>query len=88
MTGAIPKYGRNFRLEQLPYTPGRAARRYVLKADATWFIRSNHNSEKWYLYLGNGNSLANPSDTLTEAMSRMLGIRHHLAALTAAIEGE
>jgi len=50
MSGRIPPYGKNFRLENRPYDPELANRAYVLKADDTWFIRSDKTSEHWQVF--------------------------------------
>lgn len=85
MTGQIPKYGENFRLEQLPYAMGQdlASRRYVLKADNNYFIRSNRSSEKWGMYIDRGDNppvkIATSRNTLTEAMTRLLLLQQILS---------
>jgi hypothetical protein len=63
MTGQIPKYGRDFRLESLPWTPHLANRAYVLKRDPEWFIRSDKTSGTWRVYHTN----LKLHDTLDEA---------------------
>lgn len=76
--GQIPKYGKDFRLEYLPYSPGLASRAYVLKRDPAWFIRSDKASGVWRVYHGprNCRDLATPAGTplptLGMAMSRLL----------------
>lgn len=76
MTGAIPKYGKNFRRQSMPYERDQdvATRAYVLKANPAWYIRSTRDSEHWTLYIAGPEGAAFPmgkaSDTLTEAMRR------------------
>jgi hypothetical protein len=79
MTGQIPKYGKNFRRESVPWTPDLANRVYVLKTDPAWFIRSDKSSETWRIYhwhLDHNRELASPAGTplptLGLAMTRLL----------------
>ncbi len=78
--GQIPPYGkRGFRWERLPYNahydPVWENRRYVLKADGHWFIRSDHTSHVWQIFkVTNHGFVAHgkPTRTLSEAMTRLL----------------
>lgn len=77
--GQIPPYGKNFRLESEPWTPGLANRVYVLKRDPRWFIRSDKTSGTWRVYhwhLDHARELATPVGTplgtFGEAMARLL----------------
>jgi hypothetical protein len=85
MTGQIPKYGENFLLQQLPYAMGQdlASRRYVLKADRNYYIRSNRSSEKWTIYVITENrehvSFLKPRNTLKEAMELLLSFMRLVA---------
>jgi len=80
MTGQIPKYGKNFRLEQIPgYHETLAHRAYVLKHDASWFIRSDKTSERWQVFYSASSRMRNtaapmgkPQPTLTRAMNLLL----------------
>lgn len=77
MTGQIPKYGENFRLERVnEYSATLSHSAYVLKRDPRWFIRSDKTSHKWNLYFGSGNwNLATymvTRPTLTAAMENLL----------------
>jgi hypothetical protein len=80
MTGQIPKYGRDFRLESLPWTPHLANRAYVLKRDPEWFIRSDKTSGTWRVYHWNPDHenrelaapVGTPLPTLGLAMARLL----------------
>jgi hypothetical protein len=80
MTGQIPKYGEHFRRESTPYEPDRdvATRRYVLKTDPRFFIQSTRDSEHWTVYIagpeGAAFPIAEPDDTLTEAMLRAVAV--------------
>jgi len=74
MTGKIPKYGKNFIRSSLPYHESLASRMYVLRADPSWYIRSNRTSEKWFIFRAR-----KPEDlpvtsksTLGEAMDTLL----------------
>jgi hypothetical protein len=52
MTGAIPPYGKDFRLESLPYDRSHtyASRRYVFKADNRFdVIGAQSDSKRWYV---------------------------------------
>jgi len=70
----IPSYGKDFRLEQLPYVaemaPFFASRRYVMKDDEQNYIRSNPNSKEWYVFYHGG--YVAKERTLRAAMVRML----------------
>lgn len=50
----VPAYGKSYRLEHLAYDskPGHLLtnRRYVLKADETWWIRSSVGSKQWWVF--------------------------------------
>jgi hypothetical protein len=73
MTGAIPPYGRYFRLDShLPYDMTRrfASRHYVLKADAKWDIISNPKSKRWYVRF-NESVVSLPFDRLQDAMTAL-----------------
>lgn len=89
MTGQIPKYGKHFRRESVPYSPTMANRAYVLKADPAWIIQSDKTSGIWQVYLENptgpGNiTISTPLPTLGLAMIRLLeGIDRGFYALTA-----
>jgi hypothetical protein len=82
MTGQIPPYGANFRLEQRSCHPVLANRAFVLKADPDWFIRSDKTSKAWQVYWkvpGTGASfetatamLPEPLPTFGLAMARLL----------------
>jgi hypothetical protein len=79
MTGQIPKYGRHFRRESTPWTPGLANRVYVLTRDPSWFIRSDKASKTWRVYnwhLDHERELAAPIGTslptLGMAVNRLL----------------
>jgi len=79
MTGQIPPYGKNFRLESEPWTSDLANRSYVLKRDPHWFIRSDKTSKTWRVYhwhLTYSRDLATPVGkplpTLSAAMTRLL----------------
>jgi len=81
MTGQIPPYGTNFRLESLSYTPDRANRAYVLKRDPAWFIRSDKTSKVWQVYWktpgtagspDTATAMGTPLPTLSLAMTRLL----------------
>lgn len=80
MTGRIPPYGKNFRLEHLPYAFGQdlASRRYVLKSDNRYSIRSTRNSEHWTIFVaGPADShfpVGKAHDTLTAAMAALLAL--------------
>lgn len=50
MTGQIPKYGDNFRLEHTGYDHDYSHSVYVLKSDEQWFIRSRKGSKSWRVY--------------------------------------
>ncbi len=70
MTGQIPSYGQHFALEPIAeYDPARAQRRYVLKADAAYWIRSDKTSKAWALYY-QGTAFAQRT-SLSEAMRVM-----------------
>lgn len=52
MTGAIPSYGKHFRLEpHLPWDGYFAGRRYVLKADDGYVIHGDKTSKRWHVFL-------------------------------------
>lgn len=78
--GAIPPYGKDFRLVSLPWSPnGLASRAYVLKRDSRWLIRSDNTSKVWRIYHWHldhdydlATSLAPPLPTLTAAMAKLL----------------
>jgi hypothetical protein len=76
MPGQIPKYGRDFRRESVPWTPDLANRIYVLKADPAWFIRSDKASGTWRIYWHFTEHLVTPVGTplptLGQAMTRLL----------------
>jgi hypothetical protein len=76
MTGQIPKYGKNFRLEHAPYHPELASRVYALRRDPAWFIRSDKTSGIWQVYYGTSRNTATamgtPLPTLGLAMTRLL----------------
>lgn len=78
MTGQIPKYGKNFSLQHLPYEFGKdlASRAYVLKRNKSYRIRSTRNSEHWTIYVAGPSDAWFPvgpeHDTLTEAMAYLL----------------
>jgi len=80
MSGRIPSYGLNFRLESLPYEPNAdlASRRYVLKANDKISIRSTRNSEHWTIFVaGPGGAQfphGNPFDTLGQAMPHAIAL--------------
>lgn len=80
MTGQIPSYGKNFRLEHVPYEAslGLASRRYVLKADSNIFIRSTSDSKSWQIFVAGPADAAfpigDPRGTLTEAMKRAVAM--------------
>jgi hypothetical protein len=75
MRHGVPSYGEHFRLDtRLPYdtTSDLASRRYVLKANASVFIRSTRDSEHWTVFVAGPAGAAfpqgKPYDTLTAAM--------------------
>jgi hypothetical protein len=81
MSGRIPPYGKNFRLEQTRYHPALASRVYALKRDPAWFIRSDKTSGEWQVYWrvpGTGATfdtaapVGTPLPTLGQAMTRLL----------------
>jgi len=76
MTGQIPKYGANFRLDDAGYHPELSRSVYVLKTDRTWFIRSDRTSKKWGIYHGAPFNDATPVNltyrTLTLAMEALV----------------
>lgn len=76
MTGQIPKYGKDFRRESLPYSPPLASRAYVLKRDWHWFIRSDNTSERWQVYhsasFTTASAIGTPLPTFGQAMTRLL----------------
>lgn len=52
MTGAIPPYGKHFRLDsRLPYHTELSSSRYVLKANPRFYIRSDKTSKVWWLFI-------------------------------------
>lgn len=80
MTGAIPKYGKNFRLEHVArdFENDLASRIYVRKEFPRYYIRSNGNSEKWsvfYSHPGQHDLVKSGFHTLTEAMQWLLDTR-------------
>ena len=81
MTGAIPKYGKNFRRERAEYIRGLSHTRYVLKRSAAWSIRSDITSEKWVIYwcpAGDWLAISRPFDTFTEAMAALVAVYERL----------
>ena len=76
MTGQIPKYGKHFTRVSLPYSPGYASRKYVLKANASVFIQSTSDSEHWGIYVnmpcGDTVLVGKKVDTMGEAMPRAI----------------
>ena len=84
MTGQIPKYGKNFRLEHIhSWSTVMAPRKYVLKSDAAWYIRSDKSSKEWGIYRtwpgqeGEGTlpCMVGIEGTLTRAMEILLFAR-------------
>lgn len=81
MSGQIPKYGTYFALEPLPYAEGQdlASRRYVLKSDNRYSIRSTRDSKHWTIFIagpaGAQFPLGKPRDTLGRAMADLLALR-------------
>jgi len=81
MSGRIPPYGKNFRLESTAWHPSLANRVYVLKRDPAWFLRSDKPSGKWQVFWkvpGTGATfdtaapVGTPLGTMGEAMHRLL----------------
>lgn len=76
----IPPYGDRFRLVQLRYRPGRLApRRYELKADGGWYIRSDRPSKRWWIFRRGVRVNDQPFSTLHAAMQQAYS--HCCAAL-------
>lgn len=69
MTGQIPPYGQYFRWEPCEYSPLLAGRRYILRADERYHIRSDKTSERWFLFF-EGHAFAQRG-TMTAAMQLM-----------------
>lgn len=66
----VPAYGDRFSLVQLRYQPGRLApRKYALKADASWYIRSDWKGKLWWIFR-RGIRIAGPFRTLHAAMQQ------------------
>jgi hypothetical protein len=77
MTGQIPKYGQNFKLEHVDgYHPTLSHSAYVLKRDSKWFIRSDKASKRWQIFHGEVRDTAAPvgkvHPSLTKAMKKMI----------------
>jgi hypothetical protein len=79
MTGQIPKYGQWFRHERVApdFEHGLAHCRYVLKADGNWWIRSNGNSGKWWVFW-RGDAISAAFDTMRDAMRACRYAQGHL----------
>lgn len=73
MTGQIPPYGKYFRRERLPWSPDWAGRRYTLKVDERYYIISNHNSERWYVFF-NGVQVKGPLPHMRDAMRYLMPV--------------
>lgn len=85
MTGRIPKYGENFSLEHMPYdfTQDLANRRYVLKSDRRYFIRSTRNSEHWRIFYTNTAGTIFPVEPENMPHSTLKAAMAHLVSMLA-----
>ena len=76
MSGQIPKYGKNFRLVSLAWSPELANRAYVLKRDGRWSIRSDKTSGVWTIFYEVATNvqlaMGKPLPTFGLAMNRLL----------------
>ncbi len=90
MTGQIPPYGKDFALEHLEWTPDTwDCRRYALKRDRRYFIRSLVGSHKWFIMFEDlprvAVQMGKPTRTYGEAMARLLsGIEQGLYQVSGA----
>lgn len=75
MTGQIPKYGKNFRLEQAKdYHATLSHCFYVLKEDSSWYIRSDKTSKHWQIF-HNNEPIGNALPSLGKAMPKLIQLR-------------
>lgn len=49
MTGQIPPYGKNFKLDQGEWDAFWSRSIYSSKKDSKWSIRSDHTSHQWFI---------------------------------------
>jgi hypothetical protein len=80
----VPAYGREFRWEPVPYEHPYAGRRYVLKADGSWYIRSEAGGRSWHLFRGQVRA-GGPYPTMRAAMAECI-LQAKYYALAAAPE--
>lgn len=73
MPGQIPAYGEHFtRFDSVPDFEKDLGRTiYVSKRRHPWYIRSNRNSEKWFIFRGQ-DEIAGPFSTMTECGNRLI----------------
>ncbi|MGH9301747.1 MAG: hypothetical protein ACRD0E_07675 [Acidimicrobiales bacterium] len=75
MTGAIPKYGKYFRRVSVPmdFYEDLAQRKYELRIDPYFYIRSDRSSEHWYIFYGDAREFG-PYNTFTRTMKMLRDI--------------
>lgn len=73
MSGQIPAYGAHFRRVKVTrdYEADLSSTAYVSKRNPNWVIRSNGNSEKWWIFYWDM-VVAGPFPTFTEAGNRAI----------------